>query len=84
MKDSSINTLSFGNDFLAKRFVESNGIKNAFIYKEPCNPTNRRWQVLEGNESTLSGWTAGEFRTKKAAKMFCDKLNEKIKFVLAL
>ena len=75
MTDNSISTLSYFSDAMAKTHLEYNGIKGAFVWKE--GP--RHYQVLEGNPQDLTGFVCGDFRTKKAAKEKCDKINERIK-----
>lgn len=75
MTDNSISTLSYFSDAMAKRYLECNAIKGAFVYKE--GP--RHYQVLEGNPEELAGFVCGDFKTKKAAKEKCDKINERIK-----
>lgn len=77
MKDSSISLLTFGDDILAKKYLEMNAIKGAFVWKED----DRRWQCLEGNPRELIGFVCGEFKTKRAAKEKADKINERIKFL---
>lgn len=75
MKDNSISTLTFHDDGMAKRYLEVNAIKGAFVWKE--GP--RHWQVLEGKPAELTGFVCGEFKTKRAAKEKCNKINERIK-----
>lgn len=75
MTDKSISLLCYHDDGMAKRYLEMNTIKGAFVWKE--GP--RHYQVLEGNPQDLTGFVCGEFRTKKAAKEKADKINERIK-----
>lgn len=74
MTDKSISLLCYYDDNMAKRYLEMNAIKGAFVWKE--GP--RHYQVLEGNPSEYTGFVCGEFRTKKAAKEKADKINERI------
>lgn len=75
MKDQAISLLCYYDDNMAKRYLEMNGIKGAFVHKE--GP--RHYQVLEGNPSELTGFACGDFRTKRAAKEKVDKINARIK-----
>jgi hypothetical protein len=58
MTDTSLSTLSYHGDSMAKRYLEMNAIKGAFVHKE--GP--RHYQVLEGNPSELMGFVCGEFQ----------------------
>ena len=75
MTDNSLSTLSYFSDDMAKRYLECNAIKGAFVWKEG----SRHYQVLEGNPQDLTGFVCGDFRTRKAAKEKCDKINARIK-----
>lgn len=75
MTDNSISLLSYFSDGIAKRYIEVNNIKGAFVHKQ--GP--RHYQVLEGNPQDLTGFVCGDFRTKKAAKEKCDKINNRIR-----
>ena len=78
MTDNSLSLLSYFSDNMAKRYLEMNAIKGAFVHKE--GP--RHYQVLEGNPSELMGFVCGDFRTKRAAKEKSDKINARIKELL--
>lgn len=72
--ESSICLASFTNDGMAKRYLEMNTIRAAFVYRE--GP--RTWEVLEGNPETLCGFKAATFTTKREADAFCAQLNARI------
>lgn len=78
MTDNSLSLLSYFSDGMAKRYLEMNAIKGAFVHKE--GP--RHYQVFEGNPSESMGFMCGEFRTKRAAKEKSDKINTRIKELL--
>ncbi len=69
-----INCTTFKNNPLLGRFIEGNGIKNAFVWREGKG----RWQVLEGDAENLTGFLAGEFKTKKEAKELKEEINSLI------
>jgi len=68
-----INSTSFSGPLL-KRYLELNGIRDAYVWRESA----RHWQVMEGNAENLTGFLAGEFRTKREAENLKDKINKLI------
>jgi hypothetical protein len=63
------------NRGLLKKYIELNGIKNAFVWKEG----NRHYQVLVGDSETQIGFVDFESKTFREAKKKCFKANELIK-----
>lgn len=55
---------------LAKVYLANNEITGAFIWKE-----DEKWIVYIGDPENASGWKEAEFKYKKEAKEYCDKLN---------
>ncbi len=76
-KRSSINALSFSGGLL-KTYLEGNGIKGAFVWRE--GP--REWEVLEGNPEEKTGFHAATFTTRREANALRDKINEHIRLFL--
>lgn len=58
------------NNELAKVFIKNNEITGAFIWKE-----DNLWIVYIGDVENASGWKEKEFKRKKEAQEYCDKLN---------
>lgn len=72
-----ITTYSPGSIML-KRYIELNGIKSAFVFKED----NRVWQVYAGDAVARTGFKAGEpFRTMREALAHAEKINTLIQSV---
>jgi hypothetical protein len=70
-----INCTTFKGNALLRTFVEGNGIKSAFVWREG----KRHWQVFEGDAEKLTGFLAGEFKTKREAEELKQEINNLIK-----
>ena len=68
-------TIYSNNPPLLKKYLEGNGIVDAFVWKEGRG----EWQVLEGKSVELTGFLAETFKTKREAVKLRDKINEVIK-----
>lgn len=56
------------------KYIEGNGIKSAFVWREGKG----HWQVLEGDAKKLTGFLAGEFKTKREAEKLKEEINSLI------
>ncbi len=68
-----INCATYKGNSLLGTYIKGNGIKNAFIHRE-----GKHWQVLEGDAENLTGFLAGEFKTKREAKKLKEEINSLI------
>lgn len=67
-------TLYKNSPEIAKVYIKSNGIVDAFVWKEGDD----EWQVLEGDSGEKMGFVAATFKTKKDAVKLRDEINSLI------
>jgi hypothetical protein len=58
------------NPDLARVYLHNNGIRGAFVWNDSPG-----WQVYIGNSDDACGWKETEFKTKREAEKYCEKLN---------
>lgn len=69
-----INCTTYKGNSLLGKYIEGNGIKSAFVWREGKG----HWQVLEGDAKKLTGFLAGEFKTKREAEKLKEEINSLI------